>query len=280
MSPAHEEFDELAAAHALGALDGEDAVRFRAHLQAGCAECTQALDDYERALVRVAADVREAPPARVRHALLKKLGPVPGTRPSALGAALRTVAGMAIAAGLAALVTGAYLRGQYEGRIEQVAREAAGLRNELAAQVATMSELRARVTEQERTLTMVRAESAELGRTLALLNDPSTQVVTLGGLTPSPAAQGRMIWNPRAGGLFVAVDLPAAPEGKTYELWAIAGGKPVPAGLFSVDAEGKGQLRVGPLEGVAAVDVFAVTLEPAGGVPSPTGEMYLASKAA
>jgi anti-sigma-K factor RskA len=30
---------------------------------------------------------------------------------------------------------------------------------------------------------------------------------------------------------------------------------------------------------VATVDVFAVTLEPAGGVPAPTGAMYLASSA-
>ncbi len=45
-----------------------------------------------------------------------------------------------------------------------------------------------------------------------------------------------------------------------------------------MDAEGKGRLAVAPLAGVATVDVFAVTLEPAGGVPSPTGAMYLASK--
>ena len=37
--------------------------------------------------------------------------------------------------------------------------------------------------------------------------------------------------------------------------------------------------RLPPLPGVDKVDVFAVTLEPAGGVPAPTGLMYLAGKA-
>jgi hypothetical protein len=32
------------------------------------------------------------------------------------------------------------------------------------------------------------------------------------------------------------------------------------------------------LAGVEKVDVFAVTLEPAGGLPAPSGEMYLAGK--
>ena len=35
----HEQFDELAAVYALGALDGPDLETFLAHLRAGCAEC-------------------------------------------------------------------------------------------------------------------------------------------------------------------------------------------------------------------------------------------------
>ena len=126
----------------------------------------------------------------------------------------------------------------------------------------------------------MKAQAAEQERTLALLGDPETRLVSLAGLAPRPQAQGRIIWNARAGGLLVAADLPPPPAGKVYELWAIAGGQPLPAGLFTVDAEGKASLTVAPLAGVATVDVFAVTLEPAGGVQSPTGAMYLASKKA
>jgi anti-sigma-K factor RskA len=88
-----------------------------------------------------------------------------------------------------------------------------------------------------------------------------------------------VIWNERGGGLLVAAGLPPAPAGKTYQLWAIVGKQaPVSAGVFSVDAKGSGSLRVPTLAGVGKVDVFAVTLEPAGGLPAPSGPMYLAGK--
>ena len=275
MSPAHEPFDELVAGHVLGALEGEDASRFAAHLAGGCAACERAVIDYQEALARAAAAVREAPPARVRHALLRRVGEAPARR-ARVGRALAWTASMALAAGIAAVVSGSWVR----ARLDQLAGETAGLRAELAAQVQTVSELRRKLDEQEKTLTLVKAQAAEQERTLALLGDPETRLVSLAGLAPRPQAQARIIWNARAGGLLVTADLPPLPEGKIYELWAITGGKPLPAGLFGVDAEGKGRLAVAPLAGVATVDVFAVTLEPAGGVRSPTGAMYLASKKA
>jgi anti-sigma-K factor RskA len=279
MSEAHDVFDELAAGWALGALEADDAARFEAHLQTGCAVCERTLADYQSALVAVAGDLREAPPARVRHAVLARVGESSPRRPRRLRTVLVSVTGMALAAGIAAVVTAGALRARYEPQLERLAREADGLRAQLTLQVETVSDLRQRLAEQERTLTMVRAEGAEQSRQLALLTDPASRVVELAGLAPSPGAQGRMIWNPRAGGLLVAIDLPPVPPGKTYELWAISAGKPLPAGLFRVDAQGKGTLTVPPLEGVSTVDVFAVTLEPEGGVPQPTGQMYLASKA-
>jgi anti-sigma-K factor RskA len=48
--------------------------------------------------------------------------------------------------------------------------------------------------------------------------------------------------------------------------------------VFNVDARGTASLTVPPLPGVDKVDVFAVTLEPAGGLPAPSGKMYLAGK--
>jgi len=279
MSAAHEPFDELVAGHVLGALEGDDARRFAAHRAGGCAECERAIGEYHEALARAAAAFREAPPARVRHALLQRVGEAP-TRRSRAGQALGWVASVALAASIAAVVSASWVRARYEVRLDQLASEAAGLRAALAQQVQTVSDLRRQLDETEKTLTLVKAQAAAQERTLALLGDPETRLVSLAGLAPRPQAQGRIIWNARAGGLLVAADLPPPPAGKIYELWAIAGGKPLPAGLFTVDAEGKGSLAVAPLPGVATVDVFAVTLEPAEGVQSPTGAMYLASKKA
>jgi anti-sigma-K factor RskA len=156
-----------------------------------------------------------------------------------------------MAAGIAAIAVGLVVSAAYDRRVTQLAQEAAALKQE---------------TERQQSL-------------VALLRDPATQVVALSGLGPAPGAKARMLWHATAGGLLVAQGLPPAPEGKTYELWAIAGtGAPVPAGVFTVDSKGVGSLRVAPLPTGGAVHTFAVTLEPAAGVPAPTGAMYLAGK--
>jgi len=156
-----------------------------------------------------------------------------------------------MAAGLAAVVVGWSVSATYEKRLDALAQSAEQLRAELRSQQTV----------------------------IAILRDPATQVVALAGLPPAPAARARMMWHAQAGGVFVATGLPAPPDGKAYQLWAIAGGNaPVSAGVFTVDAAGTGSLAVRPLPGVAAVNAFAVTLEPAGGLPAPSGEMYLLGK--
>jgi hypothetical protein len=161
------------------------------------------------------------------------------------------VLSVAMAAGLAAVVVGWTVSATYEKRLDALARDADQLQAELRGQQAVVG----------------------------ILRDPATQVVTLGGLPPAPAARARMMWHEKAGGLFDVTGLPAPPAGKAYQLWAIAGSNaPVSAGVFSVDASGVGNLSVRPLPGVTTVDAFAVTLEPAGGLPAPSGEMYLLGK--
>src|SRR5437660_5054967 len=244
VSPNHEPFGELAAGHALGSLGGDDLARFQAHL-AGCAECERLLGDYREVLVGLAAAVRQPPPRRAKRDVMARVG---RRRDRGAGerfwAGLRWAASVAVAAGLLASVAATYVSGRYEGRLGQMAREVAALRGQVGQQRLA----------------------------LALLRDPATQVVLLEGLEPSPQARGRLIWNEHAGGLLVAADLPPAPPGKAYELWALVGTRPLPIGVFGVDAERKGSLRVAPLAAARRVNRFAVTLEPAQGVPAPTGQ--------
>jgi anti-sigma-K factor RskA len=259
----HDEVAELAAAYALGALDGEERARFEALLATGDADARAALRDFESTVATLAAETAESPPPALKSLLMARIDSEERSRGNVTRVlsmprsapphrSLWTVVAVsAIAAGVAAIAVGLAVSTVYERRIGQLAQEQAQLKEELARQESLVT----------------------------IFQDPATQVAALSGLAPAPEAKARILWHATAGGLLVAQGLPPAPAGKAYELWAIAGtGAPVPAGVFAVDARGVGSLRVAPLPSGAPPDTFAVTLEPAGGVAAPTGSMYLVGK--
>ncbi|MCX7618421.1 anti-sigma factor [Tepidiforma sp.] len=73
-----------------------------------------------------------------------------------------------------------------------------------------------------------------------------------------------------ASGLAVAVldGLAPAPAGRTYQAWLIEDETPRSAGLLA----GDGSLLLAPGGDLRRFSAFALTLEPAGGVPAPTGD--------
>jgi hypothetical protein len=157
------------------------------------------------------------------------------------------------------MLTGGLVASRYEARLGQMARETAAVRARLQRDEAALRE-----------------QVAQYRGAVELLRDPATRVVDLQGAGPSPEATGRMIWHEQAGGQLFVANLPPAPAGQAYELWTLGGAAPQPAGLFQVDASGRATHRV-QATGVPGA-TFAVTLEPAAGVPAPTGPIVLASR--
>lgn len=99
----------------------------------------------------------------------------------------------------------------------------------------------------------------------------------LSNLKSSLNSAGRVLWNRQQdSAIFYGINLPEIPEDKIYQLWAIIDSKPVSCGIFGVDQSGEGKLEITNLKDSRNIQKFAVTLEPAGGVPAPTGDMYLA----
>jgi anti-sigma-K factor RskA len=258
----HEPFDTLAAAWALGALDGEDRVAFERHLAEGCDVCAAELRSSAEALAVVASSVPPMiPPPEVKEALLRRIaGTAPARRETARPRRLVWAVASLVAVLAAVGFTATLVATRYEARLGQMAREAAALR-------ATV----------QRDEAALREQIAEYQSAVDLLRDPASQVVLLRGLGPHREANGRVIWHPTAGGHLFVASLPTAPTGKAYELWTIGDGAPRPAGVFQVDASGRGTHRIEPLADGQPVKVFAVTLEPEAGVPAPTGPMVLAS---
>jgi anti-sigma-K factor RskA len=252
----HEPYAELASGYALTALAAEERARFEGHLQAGCAECEALLTDYTETLAGLARELPlTPPPPAVRARLLQRVAADP-IRRTARPARRRPVWPILATASLAAAAALLVYLGVTIGELRQ--------------------ETRARAEE----LATLRGEVARQRELVALLGAPETRAIALAGLEPSPGASARMWWNePRRAGYFVASGLPAVPAGKTYQLWVVvSGGKPISAGTFPVDPRGEAALRVGPMPAAAPAEVFAVTLEPAGGLPAPSGPMYLAGK--
>lgn len=145
--------------------------------------------------------------------------------------------------------------------------------NQLSADVARLS---AQLEETRSQLGETRTELASARGEAEMLSAPDSQVTELTGTEVASAARARLIFNETTGeAVLVAAKLPPPPAGKAYQLWYIADNKPMPGPVFTTDTSGRGQLRerIPPAGRRAAL--FAVTLEPAGGVPAPSGEMYL-----
>jgi anti-sigma-K factor RskA len=163
---------------------------------------------------------------------------------------------------------------QAERRERQRATEmVAALQTELAKRA---ERLEAEQRELQRVERVVATLQSERDETLRLLSAPQVRLVRLAGQAGSPRANAHLLWNPAArAGVLLTSGLPQLPGNRIYELWAIAGKEPVPAGLFEVDEAGRAFLRLPALPRGRRVDTFAVTDEPAGGVPKPTGQMHL-----
>jgi hypothetical protein len=127
---------------------------------------------------------------------------------------------------------------------------------------------------------MVRQRDQQIVQTsqeIAWLKDPRVQVALLKGLEGNPAARAKLLWNPgtKQGILWVS-GLPPLPLEKSYELWAFVGDQPVPAGTFDARGDAATMIPISrqePLDEAALK--FAVSVEPKGGVPKPTGAIVL-----
>jgi len=128
-------------------------------------------------------------------------------------------------------------------------------------------------------------ESRRLERTnktlideVGALSAPTTRTITLSGQKASPSATARVFLDGQKRRAFVFFhDLPASGNDKSYQLWIIRAGKPQPesVSVFEVDEKGQASVVLENLPTATEIKGLAVTLEPRGGAPAPTGQKYL-----
>jgi anti-sigma-K factor RskA len=109
----------------------------------------------------------------------------------------------------------------------------------------------------------------------AVFEHPDARLVTLDG---EGGARVRVAWSGGAErAVLLADDLPEAPDGKAYELWMIDESGPVPMNVLEPADDGQirdavvldGQIDRQPT-------AWGITLEPAAGSASPTGDILFA----
>ena len=249
----HPQFDEDFDLYALGALDGEEKQALESHLS-GCADCARKLEEARgrMALLSLAAPV-VSPPGESRGRLLRRAGgdaavPQPAPRVSTVWR------WMTPALALASLI---------------LVMVAATLRTE-------NQDLRRRIAELQASAALQESEAARARAIVEVLTAPDTMMVSLVAGSAQPVPQGTAFYHPRKGLFFCAANLPALDSGRTYQLWLVPmEGNPISAGTFVADAKGDGEVMLPPIPQGVTPKAFAVTDEPAGGVPQPTGPKVL-----
>ena len=259
---AHDELHESTGAYVLGALTDEDRASFEAHL-AGCAACREEVRSFREVVRGLDLAVEQhVPPAALRERVLAGAARLAAPRADAPASRRVSPASWATAAAAAAAVLIGLYAATLRGRVQSLEDELLALRSET-------STLR-RDLEQARTRTSV----AERMTFVLAAND--MRRVDLTGQAAAPTAVGRALWS-RSSGLIFSADLPPAPADRVYQLWVVTAAGPVSAGLLTETPQGGLTLVSGAIE-AGDPQALAVTLEPAGGVPAPTGPMYLVGK--
>lgn len=258
----HNVYKEMIPARALSALDQAEARALDNHLSE-CAECRMELQEWEAtaAAMAVSANPQEPSP-EVRERILIEIRedlsapqviPFRSTTRN-LWSSFGSLGAMAAVVLLAVLIVGLIVL----WRQNQVAQEhLAGISRELET---------------------ARKDLERQNEFFQLVRRPGAKMVELAGKNPAVGANGMLAYDLSGQALLIANGLPSAPQGKEYQLWFIVEGRPpMPGKTFAPDNKGSATMKDSVPSMARSGAVFAVTLEPAGGVQLPTGEMYLST---
>jgi anti-sigma-K factor RskA len=243
--------------YALGALPEAEAAAVRAHA-AGCRECQQKLAEARGLIATLAfAAPQELPSAAAKEALFMRIAAEHATKPQRATARDGKNAGARwwnwiLLPATAALAVFSFALWQQNRQLNkdlgQARRVVANLENE-----------RLRVK-----------------GLVNVLASPETITVKLTGPGYENPASGVVRYNLYLGVVAYKAELPQPPPDKVYQMWLVPqDGAPISAGVFVQGTPGDDVVWTAQVPPNTHPKAFAVTLEPAGGMPQPTGPKVL-----
>ena len=163
---------------------------------------------------------------------------------------------------------------ELRNELRQRTNEATEAKDQLAQREAELEETRVQLSQRSGT-SPVRTPQDELA---VLLRIPNVKAVSLTGSDIAKRAVGFLLYDARTQNVWLySMNLPESPTGTTYQLWAIHD-KPVSIGTFHMNTGETTHLLVKKVLRFADAKTFAISLEPSGGRPQPTGPIYLLSR--
>lgn len=258
---------ELISAYALGILDGDDLIEAEKYIKENPQKYKDLIAEYELTISQMAHALKaEEPNPELKDKLLAEIrsGSKPLTHDVKVPFWQRfqpIITGFAAASVVIIIALLAYIY---------------SIDSKLGGQQAIISELQSQIQEKDSEIAVLKKDIEGRSYMLAFLENPEVVIINLVKTEPDLKAVGRVLWNPDDDeAMFYALELPEVPQGKTYQLWAIADGEPKSAGVFSVDEKGNYVHVIKSLKDIGNVSAFAVSVEPAGGVTLPTGKIVL-----
>jgi anti-sigma-K factor RskA len=139
------------------------------------------------------------------------------------------------------------------------------------------SELERQKVELNSTIAQLEIQLLRQQNSIAMLTSAGVRVVDLAGQGLNAQASARIFWDrQQRRWLFYVRGLPAVPADRSYQLWFVpAAGNPISASVFNTDANGAASIEIPVPDAVTNLKAAAVTTEPAGGLPQPSGAFAL-----
>jgi anti-sigma-K factor RskA len=260
----HEQIIDHLEEFVLGTLPDEEYRAIEAHLDSGCAECLERFRELSEILARIADSVPQAdPPTELRARIMESLSGSDATPVSSPDSE-----------------TGTAIHRSWGLRLAVIVSTAASISLAVWAWQlnSQMGEIQKQLVDRELQVNRLETEIESYMDATSLLAEPGMQFIDLAGVAPNEQAFGKVVVDPEGSHAVVYMyELPPTPEGMTYQLWMVRDGIPTSAGMFTVNEDGSAKLMLEPMPGIGQFASFDVTIEPAGGMPEPTGMMYLSS---
>lgn len=263
-----DEADDLAGLYVLGALEGADQAAVRNHL-ATCVHPHPLFAELGGTLPALQITIEPMePPANLRTRVLAAVAAapqVPVAETAAVAPAAVVPARMAEPISLAAERE---RRASGLGRSWRTALSAAAVLLIVVLGATSVAFQRQASDAEQRANTLSAAIAASL--------DPSSAVASLRGSGVAASAAGFAAFPKSGTGYLVIHGLPQVPSDKTYEAWFLAGKTPYPSVLITPTADGL--VVISGLTATQGADAMALTIEPAGGGQTPTGDVVVIGK--